>query len=476
MSRSALAPFALLAALLACHKPAAEKKVRPSAAAGRFYPGDAFELRAVVQHLLRGARRVVEEKVQLVLVPHAGLEYSGAIAAEAFQQLAPGFDRVVVLAANHESEVDFTGLSPDRATHYQLPGMEVPVAKATQELFKKPLFIEAPAAHALHMIEIELPFLQQINGRPFEIVPLIVGRVDRSQISAAVDELARLAGPSTRFVVSVDLSHGHPYAEATGLDRACLEALESMDMEQVGRCQTDGTQVLLIMTELAARLGQTPRLLRYANSGDTGGERSKVVGYGALVYEDRFQLSKDESQALLALARRSLEARVRQDRALEPEPELVARFPRLAVERGAFVTLHKDGKLRGCIGSLEAHQPLALDVARNASHAAVDDSRFSPVAAEELPAIALTLSVLDAPRPLAAPDRAALPATLARLKPGLILDFRGRRSTFLPEVWDEVPEPVEFLGHLCRKQGSPADCWQGAEASFQTYATQHLGD
>jgi AmmeMemoRadiSam system protein B/AmmeMemoRadiSam system protein A len=452
------------------------KKVRAATAAGQFYPGDAKELEAAVQALFAAAPKVAAG-VKAVLVPHAGYVYSGAVAAASFRQLAPGFARAVIVAGNHTSGLDYRGAAVDRATHYALPGLEVEVAPAAAQLLSRAGFVEAPEAHSKHIVEVELPFLRQANqGKPFQIVPLVVGALDRAEAARLASELARLDDGRTVFVFSVDLSHYHPYEVAAARDRACLDALARADASAVEGCDADATQVLLTMTELGARLALTPRLVAYANSGDASGERSRVVGYGALVFEDRFELFPEEAEALTALARRALEAGVRGERGFQTPPELAARFPRIFAERGAFVTLREAGALRGCIGTLEARQPLAEDVVQNAVNAALHDSRFSPVQPEELARISLSVSVLDKPRPLGPMAPEALLARLREARPGIILEFERRRSTFLPEVWQELPEPVEFLAHLCRKQGSPPECWLSPKASFLAYGSQHLAE
>lgn len=230
------------------------------------------------------------------------------------------------------------------------------------------------------------------------------------------------------------------------------------------------------MNELSARLGVSPKLLAYANSGDVSQDKARVVGYGSLVYEERFFLNADEGKALVSLARGALEARVRDGKTLAVPPEVAGRWPRLSTPRGAFVTLKQDGALRGCIGSLTPSEPLALDVIHNANNAAVSDSRFKPVRADELPSISLSVSVLDLPRPLEGLAAEALAKQLGETRPGLILEFEGRRSTFLPEVWEQLPEPASFLAHLCAKQGSPEGCWRDPAARFQVYGSQHFAE
>jgi hypothetical protein len=451
--------------------------VREATVAGQFYPRDPKELAATVHRLVAAAPKVAVAPVKVILAPHAGYVFSGAVAGASFRQVAPGFERAVIVAGNHTSGLDYRGAAVDRATHYAIPGLEVEVAKASEALLEREGFVVAPAAHSKHIIEVELPFLAEANqGKTFQIIPLVVGGLDREGAALLAKELARLDDGKTLFVFSVDLSHYLPYDVAISLDRPCLSALARADAQAVGGCETDATQVLLTMTELGARLGLTPRLVTYANSGDASGDKSGVVGYGSLVYEDRFELFPEEQQALIALARRAVEERVRNGRDVEVPKEVLARFPRLGVERGAFVTLRKAGALRGCIGSLQARQTLAADVVQNAVNAALHDSRFSPVQGDELASLAVSISVLDEPRPLPKMAPEALLSKLGESKPGLILELEGRRSTFLPEVWEELSEPAEFLTHLCRKQASPPDCWRSPDARYLAYGAQHFAE
>ncbi len=489
--RSIAAVLVAAALAPACRaSPAAheDKRVRPPAAAGQFYPAEPAVLAAEVRALMASApprlarpsaQGVTQEsapaRARIVLAPHAGLQFSGAIAAASFARLDPGFDRAVIVAANHDGRSYFQGFSVDRATHYAVPGLEVKVAAASRDLVTRPGSVDVPGAHGNHMIEIELPFLSEANrGRPFEIVPVIVGELDRQGVRALAAGLAALDAPGTVFVFSVDLSHFHAYDVAVSKDRPCLDAIVAMNAEAVSRCDTDGTQVLLTMVELAARLGATPRLLAYANSGDVSDDRSRVVGYGAIAFEDRLVLTKEEREALLALARASLERAVKEGRPTDIPGEM-ARFPRLVSDRASFVTLKIGGRLRGCIGSLEARAPLAADVSRNALLAALRDTRFVPVRPEELKRIRVSISVLDSPRPPVSTS----PDLLRRLgaeKPGVILEVGDRSSTFLPVVWEELPDPAQFLAALCAKQGSPESCWAGADARFRLYGAEEFGE
>ena len=133
--------------------------------------------------------------------------------------------------------------------------------------------------------------------------------------------------------------------------------------------------------------------------------------------------------------------------------------PELAEPGATFVTLTQNGRLRGCIGSLEAHRPLAIDVAENARAAAFCDPRFAPLDEQELPRTRVEVSLLTAAEPFPVASEAD---ALARLRPGidgLILRYGSQRATFLPQVWESLPDPQQFVAELKRKAGLPADFW-----------------
>lgn len=168
---------------------------------------------------------------------------------------------------------------------------------------------------------------------------------------------------------------------------------------------------------------------------------------------------------LLILARNAIAARF--GVAAVPADDL----PELHAPGATFVTLTQDGDLRGCIGSLEAYRPLIDDVRDNACNAAFRDPRFSPLRERELPLTRVEVSLLSVPQPFPVRDEAD---ALARLRPavdGLIFSARGRRATFLPQVWEQLPNPAEFLAHLRRKAGLPADYW-GSDVRLETYQVQ----
>jgi len=170
-------------------------------------------------------------------------------------------------------------------------------------------------------------------------------------------------------------------------------------------------------------------------------------------------LDRKEKAYLLKLARESLSHYFRTGRRMDIEPKDVP-SKRLTENGACFVTMHIGESLRGCIGTLEAHRPLVMDVIENALASAFEDPRFRPLSPEELPKVIFSISVLSEPKPFPVRDSADLLKRLVPEKHGLIIQKGFARATFLPVVWEQLRTKEEFLGHLCMKAGLGADAWR----------------
>ncbi len=183
-------------------------------------------------------------------------------------------------------------------------------------------------------------------------------------------------------------------------------------------------------------------------------------------------LTDGEKQILLRLAREAMESAVKGE-ALPPLDKQSLPSP-LCEEGASFVTLTIHGELRGCIGALEAYQPLADDVQEHAVAASLRDPRFPPVGESELSRIRLEVSRLTAPTQL---EYSSGDDLLKKLRPhvdGVILKDGFRRATFLPQVWEKIPDPAEFLDHLCQKMGARPGLWRDAKLVVQTYQVEEF--
>jgi len=259
--------------------------IRPPAVAGTFYPAEPAVLSGAVDRLLADARSgtpagPVAIAPKALIVPHAGYVYSGPTAAAAYARLAPvaaAIHRVVLFGPAHR--VAFRGLALPGVREFETPLGTVAIDAAGVAAARAlPQVVEAPRAHALeHSLEVQLPFLQRVLPR-FALLPFVVGDASAAEVAAVVDAL--WGGPETLIVVSSDLSHYHPYREAQRLDRATADAIlaadPALDFDQA--CGATPINGLLLA---ARRRGLATELIDLRNSGDTAGDRDRVVGYAA---------------------------------------------------------------------------------------------------------------------------------------------------------------------------------------------------
>lgn len=429
---------------------------RPAAVAGSFYPDNPVALRRTIADLLAEAGPGTSlHTPKALIVPHAGYVYSGAVAASAYTGLASlrgRIRRIVLLGPVHR--VPVRGLALPEAERFATPLGEVTLDRAgMQALAGLPQVVRSAAAHQMeHSLEVQLPFLQQVLG-DFQLLPLAVGDATAAEVAEVLEQV--WGGDETLIVISSDLSHFLPDALARQVDGETVKAILALDphLNHEQACGATPVNGLLLA---AKRHGLHPIALDVRNSSDTAGDPERVVGYAAFAFQpeaDNDRLDGDKGTTLLKLARAEIASKLGHPAAAPAQSGWLA-------EPGAtFVTLTRHGDLRGCIGTLEAHRPLGLDVRENAVAAAFRDPRFMPLSHAELDEIRVEVSLLSPAEPLAAVDERAALAALRPNVDGVVFEYGQARSTFLPQVWEQLPEPAEFLAHLKRKAGLPADFW-----------------
>lgn len=456
--------------------------VREAAVAGSFYEKNPKLLRDVVLRYLADGRPL-DEPSRLLICPHAGFVFSGPVAAKGYAVIDNNVKRVIIIGPSHHKA--FRGVAVSRFEYYETPLGKVPVDRKTVDALKKEERVmvaegfDAPE----HCLEVQLPFLQ-VQLSDFSIVPILTGHTDPERIA---DLLLPFFDESTAVIASSDLSHYEHQNRARSIDDVTIETILNDDED--GIINACGDMPIRIVMRLGKMKNLHPVKLDARTSYETAPKHcpeSRVVGYAAIAYVSgktaaAFNKEKEKAQSgdaftdreqklLLRLARESLEASVRGKGTAVPE-SLPDKFKE---HRGCFVTLTKNGQLRGCIGYIEPIKPLTQAVLENAGNAALRDPRFPAVTVDELDDITVEVSVLTRPQPLPYSDAQDLLDKLEPGRDGVILEKGGHHSTFLPQVWEQLPDKKTFLEHLSVKGGMPRDGWKTADV--KTYRAVHFNE
>jgi hypothetical protein len=465
-----------------------EKDIRQPAAAGTFYPDDPTELKNKISNLLSNSELRIDNSkiINLLIVPHAGYEYSGSVAAAGFKQIqTSNYDKVILLGASHQSY--FEGIAVDENTAWQTPLGQVNIDLVTAQKIvdADESFNFNSSAHSQdHSLEVQLPFLQTVLDN-FKIVPILLGQATEKDVNNLANTIHQNLTANTLLVISTDLSHYPSYDLANSIDERTINSILTGDPEKfekkANEQMSQGYPNLdtVACAEKAVKTGMIIaqnfdgnwQLIKYANSGDAVGEKSRVVGYAAIVHlgggslpvsSEVDKLNQNQKESLLGLARETLEGYIKEAK----KPKASITDPALQEQLGCFVTLRKNGQLRGCMGEFSPTTPLWQTVIDRTVVAATQDPRFSPVEPDELKDISLEISVLSKPEPIDDWQKIELGIH------GVIVQKGNRSGTYLPQVgtehnWNNIED---FLSNLCQsKAGLPADCYKDKNVDLLTY-------
>lgn len=470
-------------------------KNRKPYAAGRFYTDKPAELKTQLQELFSKSQQKKSDNTLLAIIaPHAGYIYSGEIAASAYNQIDPNrlFERIFIIGSSHTSS--FPGASVFCIGHYQTP---LGIVKVDLELVillaKENQLIRCyPEAHLEeHSIEVQLPFLQYHLKTDFKIVPLIIG----SSTVETAKKLALILKPylneKNLFVISSDFSHYPKYKDARVADLTTAGAIQTNKASKLtaslginekknipglvtSLCGWSSVLTLLYITEQMP--GMTVDLIQYRNSGDSSyGDKERVVGYCAISFTrektknqgDEFSLNHIDKKYLLKLARQTISEYTMKGTIPAVDPSKLSTA--LITPRGAFVTLNKNQKLRGCTGHFEANLPLWKAVQSMAVATATQDPRFSKVESNEINQLKIEISVLTPLKRIKSADEFILG------KHGIYIKKGNSSGTFLPQVAKTGWTKEEFLGHCAQdKAGIGWNGWKTAE--LYTYEALVFGE
>ena len=493
--------IATIMMMTTCNGQKGEPTVRPATQANRFYTGDPKELSEEVDSFLALQRlrvdasagirgKTIHDHLAAIIVPHAGYYYSGNVAASAYMAIPEdkAYKRIFLLGPSHHEWLDGASVNTE-ADYYATPLGNVKVDHETaMKLTDNSVFSYQPKAHDReHCLEVQLPFLQRRFREVPPIVPIIISTNDFRKLKQMAEILKPYFTDENLFIVSSDFSHYPSYEDACEVDALTGKAIETGDVATliatiennasrgIRNLSTSACGELAIITlMLMMDSSYEVKHLMYQNSGDTDhGDHNRVVGYHAFAIlrgaSQAFELSDDEKLKLKEIALTSIKD------SLDGKP--ITHYPtpnthhptpdthHLSEKCGAFVSLHKHGRLRGCIGHFGEDVPLHEIVARMARAAAFEDPRFMPVTRDELADIDIEISVLTPMRRIQSLDEFELH------RHGIYIRKGYRSGTFLPQVADEVNwTKEEFVSHCAQdKAGIGWDGWKDKDAELYVY-------
>ncbi|HSG67377.1 MAG TPA: AmmeMemoRadiSam system protein B, partial [Bacteroidales bacterium] len=399
---------------------------RKAYAAGKFYSGDGPGLRKDLENLFSRAVEKKFDNVQAVIVPHAGYPYSGIVAASGYNQVDPekDYEYIFIIASSHTAY--YRGASIYNQGNYETPLGEVAVDTDMADMLieKHDIFSFQPKAHMTeHSLEVQLPFLQYIIQKPFKIVPIVIGTQEPSACREIATALKPYFNERNLFVVSTDFSHYPEYNDACKIDEltadavltnsasdflATLRSNEAKGISNLATAMCGWSSVLTLLELTGGDPAFSYSKVMYRNSGDSDyfPDKSRVVGYYSIALtskagtenktelkdESQFSLTDKDKADLLGIARLTMEEYI--SKGGKPSLKIENFSETLKTPCGAFVTLLKDGELRGCIGTFNPSEPLYDVVQQMAIAASTRDHRFSRVDEGEFDKIEVEISVL----------------------------------------------------------------------------------
>jgi len=459
------------------------EEVKNPNVAGAFYPDNPQQLSSMIDSFLEEANPPsIKGEIFGLILPHAGYIYSGKTASFGYKLIKDKpYHTVIIMGPSHY--YGFKGISIYPEGKFRIPLGDIEIDKEFTEklLFKdKDIIFEPRAFEEEHSVEVQLPFLKKVLG-DFKVVPVVMGYNDLEILKRFVFLLKEAIGQRKDILViaSSDMYHGYDYEFCSLVDNLTLSYLKNMEVEGLykaileGKAQLCGAWPVLTLIMLAKELGhQKLEVLNYTNSSEVTGNKIKgtwTVGYSSCVIDNEKteadMFNKEQKKKLLEMAREAIEYYLKTGKRLEVnQPD----DPVLSKNMGAFVTLHKYGQLRGCIGNLIGEKPLYLTVIDMAVESAVDDPRFPPLKLEELKDIEIEISVLSPLERIDNPDKIILG------KHGVLVRKGFRSGVFLPQVAEETGwSKEEFLSYLCsHKAGLPPYAWKDKDTELYIFTAE----
>lgn len=436
------------------------KKIKYPAAAGTFYPNNALELKKQIEFFAQYCQNDYTYASRAVIVPHAGLIYSGRLAYEGISLLDRNLKNLFIFAPAHR--VGFKGLSLSGFELWQTPLGETEVNQQINNELKKKFNAQFfdKAFEYEHSIEIQLPLIQSVF-KNVKIIPLLAGSADYQVISQIIKYY--YDDKENGFIISSDLSHFLTDEKAKRIDVVTADMIETGNIDNFQYEQACGALGIAGLVDFANKKNYSLIRIGMHNSGLTTGDKTRVVGYGSwFLYEGQTNefIKKYYSKLIIDICRQAIKSK------FEPDIEEI-KYPQVFGRIGAcFVTLEKNNTLRGCIGSVIARRPLINDIIMNAKNSAFSDPRFLPVQQNEISQLKIAVSILSEPKKMSFTDENDL---LRQMRPnidGIIIRDGIYQAVYLPSVWEQLPDKREFLETLKVKAGLNPDYFSD---TFEAY-------
>jgi len=486
--------ISILILLVFCFVLPLDCRTRKPAVSGRWYPSDPIQLQQDIHdYLAQVELDSAQQKIEPlgIMVPHAGYMFSAPVAAWSYKLLeGKKYDTVILLGSSHHYASGVVSVYD--GDYLETPLGNIPVdTKLVNQIISahKKIICDDKVHLSEHSNEAQLPFLQYLLD-DFKVVSILTSTNDKALLSQTAEIIYQSTLNSDKkvlFINSTDMSHFHPYEEANKMDKITIDLILAEKWEElehniyIRECELCGYHAFMIFQQIMHKLGcDTPQLLNYANSGDAHPEygTEEVVGYGALVFPakkkadsdsaDQETLNDSDKTWLLELARNSILDTLNNSNSSIPVPDNKL----LAEERAVFVTLHKDGELRGCIGHMIARDQLYKAVWEMAKSAAFSDPRFASVSANELKHIKIEISILTPMKKIKSIDEIVMG------RDGVMVQQGYHSGVFLPQVARETGWDKEtFLRYLCQSKAMfPPDAYLDPKTDVFTFQVEEFSE
>ena len=504
MKKNKLVVLLLWALVVSIPTLSSKANVLDSPLAGSWYSADSTALNKKIEEYFKNVKEKKLDNVIALLLPHAGYAYSGQTAAYGVKEIiGKNYSRIIILGPSHRSYMKNTVSIPKDINAFKTPLGTVPLDNEFINKLKKypEVTTNNQVQHYEHSIQIELPLLQNALGQ-FNLVPIIVGQLDSTTAQKIGDILSSLIDDKTLIIASSDFTHyGQQFRytpfplnvqtqdKIKKLDMGAVKEIEAPNFNGFNNyinktgitvCGSNPISVLLAMLPKTTQA----TLLHYDTSGKQSADFTNSVSYVSMAFSGAWDininkkktekaksdrkvnkdyLTKNDKKNLLKLARKTLIYYINNRKMPTPEKLGIKITPAMRQEMGVFVTLHDQGRLRGCIGEITPTRPLYVAVMHQAVNAALRDNRFPQVRIGEIPKLEFEISALTPPKPVSSYKDIIIG------KDGMIISKHGYSAVFLPQVAPEQGwDLTQTLTYLSQKAGLSPNAWK-KDASFTTF-------